>query len=138
MTLVFVYGSLKTGFGNNFILQDNDAELIGTATTMYSTFRMHSLGAFPAVVEDNRNGKEIVGEVWSVNSKRLRALDRLESNGRLYERRLVSLSLVPEATILQAWMYVFLGNPEHFASEDDSDRGIRVSETDRDFEWISE
>lgn len=97
---VFVYGSLKKGFRNDFFL--DTAQFLGVSTTKESNYKMISLGHFPAVYKDEESGGNINGELYLIDSETLNELDYLESNGVLYER---------EEILLQnneiAWIYLF-------------------------------
>lgn len=100
---VFVYGSLKQGFGNNLLL--SDAEYVGEYCTSDEDYAMISLGAFPAVIPNGMGS--IVGEVYNINILEMARLDRLEGNGHFYTRRMVEvISPYDEEEKLSAWMYV--------------------------------
>jgi gamma-glutamylcyclotransferase (GGCT)/AIG2-like uncharacterized protein YtfP len=117
---MFVYGTLKSGFGNNRVMRDNGgrAEFMGAYRTA-DDFIMCGMG-FPRVsrVPDNlqlslvqsRKIGCVMGEVWSVNDASLAAMDRLEGHPNFYCREQVRV--VPErsqATDLKpvtAWMYL--------------------------------
>lgn len=80
--LVMVYGTLKKGFGNHYLLKDS--EYLGPATTAGT---MYSLGAFPAV---SLGGEAVVhGEVYSVDATTLQRLDKLEGFPGWYNREVV-------------------------------------------------
>src|SRR3546814_1653427 len=57
--LIFVYGTLKRGWGNNAIIHDQ--KYIGVGTTS-PDFEMFSLGGYPGVIEGD---KRISGELRS-------------------------------------------------------------------------
>lgn len=97
--LVFVYGSLKEGFGNHALL--GDSELVARTQTTKRQFRMISLDAFPAVLKNGHCA--IAGEVYSVDLMTMVYLDMLESNGELYKREKVELE-----SGHVAWMYIFM------------------------------
>lgn len=97
--LVFVYGSLKRGFGNHDIL--NGSEFICSTRTKGRGFKMASLGSFPAVLRGGKNS--IAGELYQVDLMTMVHLDMLESNGELYQRKQVDLE-----SGHKAWMYFFL------------------------------
>lgn len=97
-TLVFVYGSLKRGFHNNDLL--DTSYFVGTGTTP-PDFEMYSAGGFPVIVYGD---KSITGEVYLVDEPTLKRLDRLESNGHMYQRELKWI----EEHQLYAWIYVFM------------------------------
>lgn len=102
-TLVFVYGSLKRGFGNHGLLEHS--KYVGITETVYHNFRMHPLlGSFPAVTACIDDGFAIMGELYEVDLPTLKRLDMLEGNGSLYIRRLVSVFSGND--IVEAWMYL--------------------------------
>lgn len=98
MHKVFVYGSLKRGFGNNVLLADSN--LIDTTLTK-DRFQMNSLGGFPGVVKSQKGF--VSGELYEVNDTTLARLDQLEGNGRFYNREVVDLENGEEA-----WMYFLM------------------------------
>lgn len=61
-TLFAVYGTLKSGWGNNRILQGN-SKLLGTFVTP-PNYTMYSLGGFPAVTKEGNT--PITVEVYEV------------------------------------------------------------------------
>lgn len=93
---VFVYGSLKQGFGNHKWHLSN-SEYLGEAETLpqYSIF---SLGSFPGVIKGGTTC--IQGELYNVTRKELRSLDALEGHPSFYAREEIETS---EGT---AWIYL--------------------------------
>jgi len=85
-TLIFVYGSLKSGYGNNIVLGDSDFIDFYATNSKYT---MYDLGAFPAVAV---GGKSVIsGEIYSVNDEILEAVDMLEGvDHNFYERHIIS------------------------------------------------
>lgn len=81
---VFVYGTLKSGYGNNRLLQG--AEYLGEdIVNGYKMFYSYGTGSFPVITE--ADGK-IKGEVYKIDPNRhLRDLDALEGEGRMYHRK---------------------------------------------------
>lgn len=104
MYLVFVYGSLKRGFSNHSIIENS--KFLGNTETVNRNFRMFSLSYFPTVAETEGDDFTIVGELYDVDSKTLEALDSLEGNGHLYNRKLVKVYCGLD--IVEAWMYLRL------------------------------
>lgn len=102
---VFVYGSLKRGFYNHRFL--GRAKFLGEGLTQPS-FAMLDLGAYPGVI---RGAVAVAGEVFAVGPVVLARLDRLEANGRVYQRERVPVTL-PSETI-EAWIYVYLLDGRH-------------------------
>ena len=96
MEHVFVYGSLKRGFGNNVVL--HGAEFLQEAVTP-PKYTMISLGAFPGVKLEGNTA--IHGEVWRVNEEQLERLDRLEGYPSFYNREKID---IPGLSV-DPWMY---------------------------------
>jgi gamma-glutamylaminecyclotransferase len=127
--LVFVYGSLKQGFGNHHFLRT--ATLLEATRTGSRAFRMESMGGFPAVV---KNGSyAIEGELYEVDDETLRNLDRLEGNGRFYNRELVFLS-----SGHTAWMYLLMPSDNRFGARQFASN-VRVKNTRNHTQrWLQE
>ena len=120
---VFVYGSLKNGYGNNRLLQSS--EYCGSDMTSSADFKMISLCSFPGVIH-SKDGFHISGELYRIDDKTLNTLDRLESNGSFYRRELVKLKAFEE----DAWMYVLMDG-RGFNHEDDrvmTDDNLKIHE----------
>ena len=98
--IVFVYGTLKEGCSNHYLLEHssfiNNAGLNGVM--------MVNLGHYPALLLKGNTLAQ--GEVYEVDEKTLRSLDRLEGHPIYYERKKVELT-----TGQWAWVY-FLNVPE--------------------------
>lgn len=89
--LVFVYGSLKSGFHNHRLLKNS--KFVGQAVTK-EKYTMYSCGSFPSVTEEP--SYNISGEVYEINEQTLKSLDYLEGyeEGRknnFYERKLTEV-----------------------------------------------
>lgn len=82
MHFLFVYGTLKTGFINNSVLE---GMFVSVAKTL-PYYRMYDYGLFPVLKKD-KFGVEIEGELWLVRN--LEVLDEFESD--LYCRELILL-----------------------------------------------
>lgn len=84
LTRVFVYGSLRHGFGNNSML--HESKFVGYAKTN-PRFTMVDLDHFPGVVE--KGDTPITGELYDVDENTLDSLDHLEGHPDFYERKSV-------------------------------------------------
>ena len=92
--LVFVYGSLKSGYFNHSLL--SNAEFISNHITE-AKFTLVNLGRYPAVL---CNGKtSIQGEIYCINKATFFALDKLEGYPDFYDRILINTQFG------KAWMY---------------------------------
>lgn len=100
---VFVYGSLKRGFGNHDTFL-GDALFLSECQTDEQRFEMLSLNFFPGVVDGGEN--DVAGELYLVDDEQLKNLDMLEGNGVMYARELVWL----KGEDLPAWVYIYLQN----------------------------
>lgn len=94
---VIVYGTLKTGYGNNRLL--STSKFIGRRVV--AGYRLYNSG-FP-VARASEQTDTIIGEVWELDSPNtLRNLDALEGEGRMYIR-----------TEIEPDTYMYVG-PEEF------------------------
>ena len=98
---IFVYGTLKRGFGNHRLLEDST--FVGKATVT-GNFKMISLEAFPMVLEDDEE-RTIHGELYEIDEKILASLDMLEGYPYLYDRKFVS-SVDGGGNQFEAYMYI--------------------------------
>lgn len=108
--IVFVYGTLKSG-GSNHAQMAGQLRL-GPARTVPG-FTLYSLGEYPGLVADPADTSGVSGELWSVDSAALAALDAFEGVYEgLYARVPAPLSAWPDdvsaAEISHAWMYLYL------------------------------
>jgi gamma-glutamylcyclotransferase (GGCT)/AIG2-like uncharacterized protein YtfP len=95
--LVFVYGSLKKGFGNDRLLADSEF-LMNSITR--PIFEMISFGAFPAIIPDSQF--HISGEVYRIPGSVLWSIDVLEGEGDFYNRKLISIQDIDKPV----WSYI--------------------------------
>ena len=87
---LFVYGSLKSGFCHNSLIQENGFFVCRARTHPF--YRMYGCGNFPALVKET-NGLSIEGELWNIKKKLFRELDRFEGvNISLYRREIIFLA----------------------------------------------
>ncbi|CAI6003247.1 unnamed protein product [Closterium sp. NIES-65] len=85
-SLAFVYGTLKKGFGNHWLMQklmaDGDAVKIGTAQTLQNFPLVCGPFQVPFLLHLPGSGHRVQGEVYEVNAKAVAALDVLEGTDR--------------------------------------------------------
>ena len=94
--LMFVYGTLKKGYHNNRLMQG--AKFLGTAFTVE---KMVMTGYGVPFIWPKLDGDIVQGELYDIGDvetdavakARLAALDRLEGNGRTYQRRAQTVRL---------------------------------------------
>ena len=111
--LMFVYGTLKRGYGNNRLMINS--KFLGEAVTVRP---MMMIGLGVPFVWPAQNGLPLKGEVFDLGpvgedtiagrdaTKRLAAIDRLESNGRVYERKPHSVRMVDDGRVIhRVWIY---------------------------------
>lgn len=121
--LVFVYGSLKSGFHNHRLLIDHKADELGVATTN-ARYLLLKGGAFPYLIDPaalDEIGKlatmsvrgHVSGELYSMDDAGLAALDSLESHPHFYRREVITVN-----HDVKAWAY-FLTNAAERLSEHD-------------------
>ena len=94
---VFVYGTLKKGFGNNSLMESAEAKFICETTTK-KEYYLVSYG-IPYVVKETKEyprsirkmkGK-IKGELYEIPEKNIGIIDDLEGHPNWYRRELVEL-----------------------------------------------
>lgn len=88
---IAVYGTLKRGRSNNYLL--NNAEFLGEGT---APGKMYSAGGFPIATKEEGT---MVVELFSVPQDDMRQVDMLEGHPDWYMREVVETSLGP------AWLY---------------------------------
>ena len=96
---VFVYGTLRKGFGNHHLLRN--AKFIGEGLTKekYSLYAT----SIPYVVKEPLI--RIKGELYEVDDFILEELDYLEGHPHFYERELIDV--VVNNKVYKAWMYFY-------------------------------
>lgn len=97
MTKIFVYGTLKKGYHNHYLLSEAEflQEKVLSGFKLYYAYGKNS---FPVAMISS-DGQFIAGEVYKIpeNDKNtIINLDRLEGNGFAYQRTLVD----------DTWIYV--------------------------------
>lgn len=92
---VFVYGTLRQGQCNHYLLQES--VFLGKCTTL-AQFDLFDLGAYPAAIAGSRC---LVGEVYQVDEFTMAKLDELEDYPVEYDRQLI------DTPFGQAWIYLY-------------------------------
>lgn len=81
--LYAVYGTLRKGFGNHRLLDNEHCTLLGTQRV--NGFKMVSLGGYPGLIPVEGKSDEVTIEVYSVKSPKVeQQLDWLEGYPRFY------------------------------------------------------
>lgn len=103
---IFVYGSLKTGYGNHWLLSENG--LKGVRATAPGVV-LHCGDGFPFAV---RGDGIAYGEVFRVTPSILKDMDYLEGHPTWYQRELVEVTF-DDGENHNAWIYL---NPQEAKS----------------------
>lgn len=98
-----VYGTLKKGYHNNRLLAGQ--EFVREVKTK-PKYRLYSLGSFPAMVIDDKNGEVCEGELWRADDNSVAAMDRLEGHPNWYRRQEIEV----EGTDEPVQGYIYLGS----------------------------
>jgi len=107
----FVYGTLKSGYGNNRLLENS--QFVDDAVSKNTDFVMQCNGAFPMVKKSNDLDQSygIIGEIYKVNDfNTIMDLDRLESNGFMYNREEHDFVLINKVEVVKAWIYLYISD----------------------------
>ena len=100
--LIFVYGTLKKGYGNNSLL--NNSKFIGEAITT-EKYALYKSG-IPFVIKDEKIS-QIHGEVYEVAPDTLKVLDDLEGHPDWYNREEIFVYLKENRKKIKAWIYFY-------------------------------
>ena len=97
-TRVAVYGTLRRGGHNHYLLQEDSkkSELLGR-TYVKDKYTMYNLGTFPALVKEGEHS--IYLEVYRVDKDIFEKLDALEGYPNWYKRELI------DTVFGKAWIY---------------------------------
>lgn len=109
---LFVYGTLKRGYGNNRALRH--ATFLGEARL--DGYCIYNLGAFPAI--EPRNGCFVIGELYEVNEDILDVTDVIEGvdhrdpRSGMYRRELVTAeafgsTVFNDHELVETYVYVY-------------------------------
>ena len=104
---VFVYGTLRQGWGNHRLLEGVDKYADSITLKKYA---MYASG-IPFVTEYEKD-THIVGELYKVDEERLDSLDGLEGHPVSYCRKVIEV-MTKDAEVVKAWIYFY----EHLGSQ---------------------
>jgi len=107
--LVFVYGTLKKGYGNNYLLKNS--KFVGMGFTKNKYFMQREGIAFPYAlpsdyfkeIPEHYKG-HILGEVYEVDERTLERLDMLEGHPNFYQREITTI-ILEDGTEVQTFIY---------------------------------
>lgn len=104
--ILFIYGTLKTGFSRNSVLTDGIFGIGRKIQNKIKTvpgYRLYDLGAFPALVA-SKNGI-VEGELWEVDDVLLSIIDQIEGHPHAYRRTPIELigNIFAESYMLEEW-----------------------------------
>jgi gamma-glutamylaminecyclotransferase len=108
--LLFVYGTLKRGFGNNRVLGDSKFLFTGTTKEPYGFF---DLGAFPCITKDG--DVHVQGEVFELDDATLERADRLEGHPHFYKREVIIVN-IHDLSEEKCWAY-FMVRPSYLSGK---------------------
>ncbi len=101
MEKIFVYGTLMTGFENNYLL--SNSKLIGKAFTC-GKFKMVAR-FIPFLTKEPLT--HILGEVYEVDDQCLKIIDDLEGHPNYYKRELIPVEIPGNNfEVINAWVYL--------------------------------
>lgn len=98
--LIFVYGTLKRGYHNHYLMQG--ASFLGTGHTIekYAMYKH----VVPYVIK-GRPVTRVHGEIYAIQKSILETLDLFEGNPVWNFRELVEVILDADGAQVSAWMY---------------------------------
>ena len=101
---IFVYGTLKRGYCRHFVLAGQ--RFLGEARTA-PAYRLVRVGSYPTLVQADKKGLSIVGELWEVDRGALIELDGVEGTDvGLFERRPIRIEAPWNTIAAEAYFYV--------------------------------
>lgn len=105
MPLMFVYGTLKRGYGNNARCLSS-SKFLGEAVTAEPFYEMQNYG-FPILFEGNFKAS---GEIFAASPEDLKMCDRLEGHPGMYCREKRQFVMGNET--VTAWVYLWQGEED--------------------------
>lgn len=121
---VFIYGTLKRGFRNHRVIEQE--EYVGPASTGNNYSMVVTSGTqapFPIVFPDGRGDKmgAIYGEVYKVRPRTIRELDYLESNGTMYKRAITPVYVAfKDGTVKKVYAFMYKGKRDFWKTRERS------------------
>ena len=108
---LFVYGTLKRGFGNHRLLATS--EFIGRAVTVEP--RPLVIAGLPFMINAPGAGLNVRGECYKVDLNTWPLLDRLEGHPNWYKRDLIKVKIYDngEFVIQDCWCYMLPSKDLH-------------------------
>ncbi len=102
MEKLFVYGTLKKGFGNHSYLKG--ARFLGRARTKHR-YALYEDGV-PFLVKTPPIA-QVKGEVYEVSEEILERIDKLEGHPTVYRREKIEVVMEENGKVVKAWVYLF-------------------------------
>lgn len=119
-TFLFVYGSLKHGYHNHFLLENS--KFITTGLT-YPKFDMVSFDLFPAVIPQGKF--RISGEIYQISRKTLAEIDVIEGHPIFYRREMTAIC-INKNEHKSCWIYVLQSSDCYIEKIAENDEGIKL------------
>lgn len=94
---LFVYGTLRSGEHNHWVLEEVGAERLGVCRTP-PEFTLLNLGPYPGLIRGGNTA--VVGEIYRVKHSKLDRLDDFEGHPTLFRR---------ERMIREVFFYIYQG-----------------------------
>lgn len=89
MTVLFFYGTLKSGEQSNHLLAGQ--RFIGSAKTV-PIYRLYGIGWHPGLLIDREMGLAVHGELWAVDDAALARLDEYEDTPHYFRREAIAIA----------------------------------------------
>ena len=99
---VFVYGTLKLGEVNSYLLASS--KFLGKATSLFDMAMTNGAGSYPYCYGEHPDGCEIEGELYQVTDTVLKTLDILEGYPTHYTRK--EHLFIADSGVETAWIYI--------------------------------
>lgn len=101
---IFVYGTLKKGYGNHRLL--TSSVFLGSGITVKKYLMTANGIPFVSDEPDNKNITNIVGELYQVDNQTMYQVDMLEGHPSFYKREKVEVEMLDNYNSrCMAWMY---------------------------------